>query len=114
VDYFIPVYKDNIAQLEELKQHEGSQYNISVNMGAINVSFISSEFYLSFLDNTKVIYSAIASATSPAAFLQSLGPSQQSAISYLMANCPVAREIMINHSLGLQHTAEQTIQDFIH
>jgi hypothetical protein len=31
-------------------------------MGAINVSFISSEFFLSFIDNTKSIYTTIAAS----------------------------------------------------
>jgi hypothetical protein len=113
VEVFIHLYEKNIALLQEFNQHEGSQYNISINMGAINVSFISSEFYLSFLDNTKTIYSAIGTTTTQAQLLQSLGPSQQSAISYLKTNCPIAASIMIDHSHSLQQTTQQIIQQFI-
>lgn len=52
-------FQDNIAYATEIRFLGGEQFNLTVFLGVANVTFLSHEYFLSFLDNANIIYNAI-------------------------------------------------------
>ena len=62
------------------------------------VNYLNVEFILSFIDNSKIIATAISQATTQAEVVQALQAEQITSMNYLLTNCETAKEAMIAHS----------------
>jgi hypothetical protein len=95
VSRLIQSYNDNLAFLSSIKFNGGDPYNIFIELGNGNVTFESNEYLLSFINYAQILSNAITPARNRSQLLAAIGPTQQTAMNYMLENAPTSKEVMM-------------------